>query len=301
MQQPDDFFDRAKIDMDGTMVETTGECKEGMDISYKGAWGYHPLALTLANTGEVLSVVNRPGTDHRTKAPPRKQTASCNCAAKPAFARSCCAATPIFPKPVISMIGIATREFAFTSATTLRKTWRKSQTICRNRRGDPCSVPRYSVKTQPRRRRANVKEQVVKEREFENKRLVSEDVADFDYRPTACRKTYRMAVVRKNISVEKGEQVLFPEECYFFYITNERKCKTAEVVYEANDRCNQENHIAQLKGAVRALHRPDNLESNWAYMLMTALAWNLKAWWALMLPKIQAAGRRNITPKNNGC
>ena len=225
-------------------------------------------------------------TDHRTKAPPRKQTASCNCAAKPAFARSCCAATPIFPKPVISMIGIATREFAFTSATTLRKTWRKSQTICRNRRGDPCSVPRYSVKTQPRRRRANVKEQVVKEREFENKRLVSEDVAEFDYRPTACRKTYRMAVVRKNISVEKGEQVLFPEERYFFYITNERKCKTAEVVYEANDRCNQENHIAQLKGAVRALHAPvDNLESNWAYMLMTALAWNLKAWWALMLPE----------------
>jgi hypothetical protein len=45
-----------------------------------------------------------------------------------------------------------------------------------------------------------------------------------------------------------------------------------------------------LKNGVRALHAPvDNLESNWAYMLMTALAWNLKAWWALMLPA--AAGR----------
>jgi hypothetical protein len=33
---------------------------------------------------------------------------------------------------------------------------------------------------------------------------------------------------------------------------------------------------------VRALTAPvDTLESNWAYMVMTALAWNLKAWWAL--------------------
>ena len=29
----------------------------------------------------------------------------------------------------------------------------------------------------------------------------------------------------------------------------------------------------------------DNLVSNWAYMVMTALAWDLKAWWALLLPE----------------
>jgi hypothetical protein len=120
--------------------------------------------------------------------------------------------------------------------------------------------------------------------------LDSEDVAEFLYQPTACRETYRMVVVRKNISVEKGEQVLFPLVVYFFYITNEWEWTPAEVVFEANDRCNQENDIAQLKNAVRALHAPlDNLESNWAYMLMTSLAWNLKAWWALMLP--EAPGR----------
>jgi len=60
-EQPDDFFDQAIIDMDGFLVETTGQCKQGMDIAYDGTWGYHPLVVSLANTGEVLRLVNRPG------------------------------------------------------------------------------------------------------------------------------------------------------------------------------------------------------------------------------------------------
>jgi hypothetical protein len=64
----------------------------------------------------------------------------------------------------------------------------------------------------------------------------------------------------------------------------------AEIVFSANDRCDQENLLAQLAGGVRALRAPvDNLVSNWAYMVMTALAWDLKAWWALLLP--EAPGR----------
>ena len=45
-QQPKAFFEEAVIDADGTMVETTGECKQGMDINYKGQWGYHPLLIS---------------------------------------------------------------------------------------------------------------------------------------------------------------------------------------------------------------------------------------------------------------
>src|SRR5277367_6026044 len=59
--QPALFFAQAILDGDGTMVETAGECKQGMDISWKGQWGYHPLLITLANTGEVLRLVNRSG------------------------------------------------------------------------------------------------------------------------------------------------------------------------------------------------------------------------------------------------
>src|SRR5207245_11073985 len=59
--QPDAFFEQARIDADGTRVDTTGACKQGMDIAYNGTWGYHPLVVSLANPGEVLSLINRSG------------------------------------------------------------------------------------------------------------------------------------------------------------------------------------------------------------------------------------------------
>jgi hypothetical protein len=61
-------------------------------------------------------------------------------------------------------------------------------------------------------------------------------------------------------------------------------------VFQANDRCDQENLMAQLKGGVKALAMPvDDLVRNWAYMVMASLAWSLKAWSALILPE---GGRR---------
>jgi len=95
----------------------------------------------------------------------------------------------------------------------------------------------------------------------------------------------RVVALRKNISVERGENVLFCEYRYFFYITNEREMTADEVVDQARQRCNQENLHAQLKSDVRALHAPVNtLNANWAYMTMASLAWSLKAWCALLLP-----------------
>src|SRR5579863_549438 len=60
-QQSPEFFQRAILDADGTIAPTCGECKQGMDMSYKGIWGYHPLVISLANTKEPLYLVNRSG------------------------------------------------------------------------------------------------------------------------------------------------------------------------------------------------------------------------------------------------
>jgi hypothetical protein len=126
-------------------------------------------------------------------------------------------------------------------------------------------------------------------RASKNFRLDAEAVAEFPYQPTACARTYRMVVVRKNISVEQGEQRLFDAVRYFFYLTNDDETAAAHVVFLANDRCHQENLIDQLKHGVGATRMPvDTLLSNWTYMVMAALAWTLKAWFALRLP---ATGR----------
>ena len=146
--------------------------------------------------------------------------------------------------------------------------------------------PRSTIKTVPRQARERHKERIVAEREFETLKLIGEEVAEFEYRPVACKKTYRVVVLRKKLVVEKGQLWLFEPDRYFFYITNDRTTPASEVVFLANDRCDQENLIGQLKSGVKALAMPvDNLVSNWAYMVMASLAWSLKAWSALVLPE----------------
>jgi len=59
-KQPKEFCEKAILNVDGTIAETTGECKQGMDISYKGIWGYAPLIISLNQTREPLYLINRP-------------------------------------------------------------------------------------------------------------------------------------------------------------------------------------------------------------------------------------------------
>ena len=94
-----------------------------------------------------------------------------------------------------------------------------------------------------------------------------------------------MVVVRKEIDVMSGQHLLFDEQRYFFYITNQTAADAParEVIRGSNRRCDQENTISQLK-ACGGLSAPlDNLESNMAYMLFASLAWTLKTWSGLMI------------------
>jgi Transposase DDE domain group 1 len=285
--QPETFFAQAIIDMDGFLVETTGECKQGMDIAYDGTWGYHALVLTLANTGEVLSVVNRPANRPSHEGAAEQVDRVVPLCFRGGFRQVLLRGDTKFAQtehldrwdddPRLRFI------FGYEATPNL-KALAGDLPACAWR---PLQRPaRYAVQTRPRQKPDRVKEAIVVAREFDNQRLQAEEVAEFNYRPTACKKTYRMVVVRKRIAVEKGQKLLFEKIEYCFYITNEWVSEPEEIVFTANDRCDQENLLAQLSGGVRALRAPvDNLVSNWAYMVMTALAWNLKAWWALSLPE----------------
>jgi hypothetical protein len=146
-------------------------------------------------------------------------------------------------------------------------------------------MPKYEIATEPRSKPERVKEAIVRSKGYLNKVLVGESIAEFDYQPKKCARSYRLVVVRKNISVRKGEATLFADVRYFFYITNRTDLSAVEVVGLANGRCDQENVIEQLKNGVNAMRMPvDDLMSNWAYMVMTSLAWNLKAWYGLLMP-----------------
>lgn len=83
----------------------------------------------------------------------------------------------------------------------------------------------------------------------------------------------------------EGQQFLFYEPRYFFFITNLPKSSmpAQSIVAESNARCDRENIFAQGK-AMGALAAPlHDLTSNWAYMVMAMLAWNLKCWLSLLL------------------
>ena len=284
--QADAFFDQARIDADGTLVGTTGECKQGMDIAYNGTWGYHPLVVSLANTGEVLSIVNRSGNRPSHEGAAVEIDRAIGVCRAGGFRKILVRGDTDFTQTTHLDRWDADRvEFIF-GVDAMPNLQVLADDLPENSWKTLERPPRYTVKTEPRQRPANVKEAIVVARAFTNIRLVSEEVAEFEYRPTACRQSYRLIVVRKNLSEEKGQHVLFADYRYFFYISNDRARAAAEIVFSANDRCNQENLHAQLKHGVCALQAPvDSLVSNWAYMVMTALAWNLKAWLALQLPE----------------
>jgi hypothetical protein len=285
-QQPPSFFEQAIIEADGSIVETNGVCKQGMDLSYNGKWGYHPLLVSLANTQEVLFLVNRSGNRPSHEGAAAYLDRAAALCQQAGFRTLLLRGDTDFTQTAHLdrwdaagfgfVFGIDAQPNLVQQAEILpAPAWRTLE------RAAP-----YEVATRPRQRPRKVKEEVVRRRRFRNVRLVSEEVAQFDYQPGACAKSYGIVVLRKHLVWERGGQVIDEETRYFFYITNRRTWTCAEVVSFANDRGNQENLVEQLKNGVRALHAPVNtLESNWAYMVIAALAWNMKAWLALLQPR----------------
>lgn len=285
-RQDEAFFEQANIDVDGVIVATTAQCKQGMDITYKGNWGYHPLLISLSNTKEVLGIVNRSGSVHGAQdAAAYLDKAIAVCIAggfKRIRMRGDCKFSQT--EYLDGWDGLGVRfQFGYEAKANLIEIAENLDSSCWRRLDRP--LPERKT-NQTRQKPFKVKRQIIRERGYVHQELLFEDVAEFEYRPVACAKKYRMVVIRKNISKEKGETRLFDEIRYFFYISNDPPSVTSEeVVFGCNDRCDQENLIAQLSGGVRSLCAPvDNLYSNWAYMVMTSVAWNLKSWAALLTP-----------------
>jgi hypothetical protein len=273
----------AYVDVDGSIAPTDGRCKQGMDLSFKGIWGYAPLIVSLANTREVLYVVNRPGNapSHlgaavwidkaidlvAPHAPRVRLRGDTDFSLTAHFDR--------WAKKVDFIFGMDASPALRQRAEALDdKRWRRLHR----------PAPYQSTTGTTRARRPNHKQRIVTERGYLNLSLDHEDVAEFYYIPGKCSRAYRVVVLRKNISRSRGENVLFDEIRYFFYVTTRTDLTARQVVELANERCDQENIIGQLKSGINALRVPlYDLVSNWAYMLTATLAWNIKSWLAMMM------------------
>ncbi len=284
--QPKSARRLAMLDIDGTIVETTGERKEKIDISYDGRWGYVPLIVSLANSQEPLYVVNRPANR------PSHDGAAAWIDKSIAWAQD----GGGFEK--VRLRGDTdfslTRNFdrwtqaevQFVFGIDAHPSFVQRAQELEAEAFEP--FERSPSKPPKRRRSANVKKQVVEQRGFKTLRLVHEDLAEMPYRPRQTKKTYRMIVLRKRIQVTEGQLRLEDEIRYFFYVTNipAEQMDKATVVRENNARCHQENLIEQLKNGVQAMRMPvREFDANWAYLVIGALAWTLKAWAGLLLPK----------------
>ena len=223
-QQPTEFFAEAILEADGSIVPCDGECKQGMDFTYDGQYGYHPLVISLADTAEPLYLFNRSGN-------------------RPSAERA----------DVFIDMGIALARRAGFRKVLLRGDTKFAQTGHLDRwdeagdirflfgyeayealkvRADALPAdsyrllrrpPRYPIKTTPRQKPEHFRPEIVRERGYKNVELLEEMVAEFAYRPLACRKSYRMIVLRKRVGVDRGQMRLFEEYRYFFSITNDRE------------------------------------------------------------------------------
>lgn len=278
----------ALIDIDGTIVPTLGAKKEGADFSYNGKWGYAPLVVTMANTQEVLYVVNRSASRPSHDGAARWIDKTVELVLKGGFKGARLRGDTDFSltanfdrwsdSGVEFVFGIdANPSFVKRAKALPDCRWRR----VRRQRGDGVEA------TSSRRLGRDFREEKAVERGFKKLRLVEEHYAELSYQPRKSNREYRMVVVRKRINVFEGQLQLEDEIRYHFYVTNvpARRLSAQKTIFESNARCHQENLIEQLKNGVRATQMPTNdFMANWAYLAIGALAWNLKIWLGLVLP-----------------
>lgn len=278
---------QATIDMDSTIKPVYGECKQGADFTYNRKYGYHPLLVTLAETGECLRLINRPGNvaseagigreiatvlplvgEHFERVYLRGDSKFCRRdLVKMADARGACFAFVKEQSPNLSKIVESLPKTAWTPFHGhLEK--------------------RHVSKTgRTRKKRPRRKKRIAKQRGYRNLRTVREWVAETCYRLTNTEVDCRLVVKRKRLEVRDRQGQLFTEYRYQYVLSNipASEMGAAEVVRFAYKRCHQENAIEQLKNGLGGLRMPTGeLLANGVFMLAAQIAWNLRAWLSLL-------------------
>lgn len=274
----------AILDIDGKLVETYGEYKEGLDVTYKKFWGFSTLILTEMTTGIHLYVINRPGNTLSQE----------EC--KEWIDRAIDSLLENFEKVLIRgdsayylteyLDEWSKRVDFIFSVDSFEKYIDKAENI-KNKGWD--ELPRLEKEVVRDHRHENVKEKVIKDRNFTQIKQRTEYVSEYRSKPSKSKKEYRMVVVRQLKEKLAGGLIEGEFYQYFQYITTVEDKDPAAILELIRKRFDHENKIEQLANGVYAFKMPaKEFEANWAYMVIAAMAWNMKSWLALLMNEINA-------------
>ena len=283
----------AAVDIDSHIKELCGVQKEGADFSYTGKWSYHPLMVSLASTGECLSIINRPGNVQSSDGVERVVDE-----VLPRLRRN-------FDKVLVrgdsafdiqglrQVIEAHGAYFAFVgralsgrpqrAAALPDKVFRPFRTRAARRQKSERARSGYK----PRRSKPNRRRQCARRRRYREKCLVNQHLAETTYQPPGTTKNYRLVVRRQLISNRRGQELLFDQYRYRFVVTNLPASVSAEQVIDLTyERCDQENLIEQMGSGLAAWRMPvAEFDGNSAWLEIARLAWNMAKWIAqLALP-----------------
>jgi hypothetical protein len=246
------------LDIDASYVETHGPqgSRQGARGTYAGKVCWHPLLCFIAETGEWLGAKLRNG--HAAA-----QTGAL------AFLDSCLRRLPeglrvflradegFWGDPVLS--GLEERKITYAVGAPLIASVKQRITEVREAAWGPSCYRAGS------------------------------EVAEFRWRPKTWKRERRF-VVRRD-PVEQGEQLSLEEREFHYWVivTNDRQRTADELERWQREKANVENRIKEAKLGLGLDNLPSQIfNANWAYLLLTLIAYDLLVWLKLLaLPECE--------------
>jgi len=281
----------ATVDLDGHIEKELGVQKEKADFSHDGRFGFQPLAITLAQTGEVLALPNRPA-NGRSSDGVAEELERVLPRLKPFFERILVRGDSDFDRADIRAVcNQHGAHFAFVGRDNRASRTRQAMMIeegrwqpFRSRVERRKEERRHQSGYRERKKKPNLRRRKARERGYKELYQVRQWVSEVLFEPAGEEATYRMVIRRQLVEHREGQVHMFDEYRYHFIVTDlPRTMGATAVVDETYKRCDQENIIEQLQSGVAAWKMPvAEYLGNCAWLQMARLAWNIGKWIAVL-------------------